>query len=187
MYSRKDFFYHGGLSVFYLLLNNTAIPVATKDEFKGIVLNEDEGEIYQYPDRVTGAPTRTLKIKISKSGGSGNMSFLSESFTPGDAIQIHKHSNEDELIFVHKGSGILTLDDKEYTVTTGAVAFVPKGIWHGLRNTGTEDIEMRFAYIPSGLEAYFREIGTPIGQPFKKITPEERKKIGLRYGIIRKE
>jgi quercetin dioxygenase-like cupin family protein len=115
------------------------------------------------------------------------MSFLSESFTPGDAIQIHKHSNEDELIFLHKGSGILTLDDKEYKVSTGAVAFVPKGIWHGLRNTGAENIEMRFAYTPSGLEAYFREIGTPIGQPFKKITPEERKKIGLRYGIVRKE
>lgn len=187
MYSRKQFFQQGGLSVFSLLLYNKAISDITNNEFKGIVVNEDEGEIYQYPDRVTGAPTRTLKIKISKTAGSNNMSFLSESFTPGDAILVHKHSNEDELIFVHKGSGILTLDDREYNVSTGAVAFVPKGIWHGLKNTGTEDIEMRFAYTPSGLEAYFREIGTPIGQPFKKITAEERKKIGSRYGIVRKE
>ena len=187
MYSRKQFFQQGGFSVFSLLLYNTAIRDRTNNEFKGMVLNEDEGEIYQYPDRVTGAPTRTLKIKISKMAGSNNMSFLSESFTPGDAIQIHKHSNEEELIFVHKGSGILTLDDKEYNVSSGAVAIVPKGVWHGLRNTGTENIEMQFAYTPSGLEAYFREIGTPIGQPFKKITAEERKKIGLRYGIVRKE
>ena len=187
MYSRKQFFQQGGFGVFSLLLYNTAIAAITNNQFKGIVLNEDEGEIYQYPDRVTGAPTRTLKIKISKTAGSNNMSFLSESFTPGDAVLVHKHSNEDELIFVHKGSGILTLDDKEYKVSTGAVAFVPKGIWHGLKNTGTENIEMRFAYTPSGLEAYFREIGTPIGQPFKKITSEERKKIGLRYGIVRKD
>ena len=187
MYSRKQFFQQGGLSVFALLLHNIASPEITKNEFRGMVLNEDEGEVFQYPDRLTGAPTRTLKIKISKTAGSETMSFLSESFIPGDAILIHKHTNEDELIFVHKGSGILTLDDKEYNVSTGAVAFVPKGIWHGLRNTGTENIEMRFAYIPSGLEAYFREIGTPVGQPFKKITAAERKKIGLKYGLIRKE
>ena len=186
MYSRKEFFYQGGLSVFSFLLYNTPIAHVTNDEFRGIVVNEDEGEVFQYPDRVTGAPTRTLKIKIAKTGGSNNMSFLSESFTPGDAILVHKHMNEDELIFVYKGSGILTLDDKEYNVSAGAVAFVPKGIWHGLKNTGTEKIEMRFAYTPSGLEAYFREIGTPVGQPFKKITAEQRREIGLKYGIVRK-
>ena len=187
MHSRKHFFHQGGLSLFFLLLGNHAISNVTKNEFKGIVVNEDEGEVFQYPDRVTGAPTRTLKIKISKKAGSNNMSFLTESFMPGDAILVHKHMNEDELIFVHKGSGILTLDDKEYNVSTGAVAIVPKGIWHGLKNTGSENIEMRFAYTPSGLEAYFREIGTPVGQPFKKITAEERKTIGSKYGIVRKE
>ena len=149
-------------------------------------MNEDEGEVYQYPDRVTGEGTRRLTIKVSKLQGSNSVSYVSESFTPGDAIQLHKHSNEEELIFVHKGSGIFTLDDKEFPVRAGAVALVPRNTWHGLKNTGTENIEMRFAYIPSGFEAYFREVGTPMGQPFKRITSEERKKIGLRYGMIRK-
>lgn len=187
MATRKQFIQRGGLGLFTLLLSDTAFSKAINKEFKGIVLNDDEGEIYQYPDRITGAPTRTLKIKVSKIAGSLTMSFLSESFIPGDAIKIHKHSNEDELIFVHKGTGILTLDEKEYNISTGAMAFVPRGIWHGLKNTGTEIIEMRFAYTPSGLEQYFREIGTPVGQPFKTITPEQRKAIGLKYGLIRKE
>jgi quercetin dioxygenase-like cupin family protein len=187
MSTRKQFIQQGGLGLFSLSFDETAFIQTINNDFKGIVLNEDEGEVYQYPDRVTGAPTRILKIKLSKTAGSHSMSFLSESFMPGDAIQIHKHSNEDELIFVHKGTGIFTLDEKEYNVSTGAVAYVPRGVWHGLKNTGTEYVEMRFAYTPAGLEQYFREIGTPKGQPFRKITPEERKTIGLRYGLIRKE
>jgi quercetin dioxygenase-like cupin family protein len=186
MATRKQFIQHGGVGLFSLLLSDAAAAGTIDNGFKGIVLNEEEGEIYQYPDRVTGAPTRTLKIKVAKSSGSTTMSFLSESFMPGDAIQIHTHSNEDELIFIHKGSGTLTLDEKEYEVRAGAVAFAPKGVWHGLKNTGTEYLEMRFAYTPSGFEQYFREIGTPAGKPFKAITPEERKTIGLKYGIIRK-
>ena len=187
MVTRKQFIQQGGMGVFSLLLGEVAFTQTIKSDFKGIVLNEDEGEIYQYPDRVTGAPTRILKIKLAKTHGSETMSFLSESFMPGDAILVHKHSNEDELIFVHKGTGIFTLDEKEYDVRAGTVAFVPRGVWHGLKNTGTEHIEMRFAYTPAGLEQYFREIGTPKGQPFKKISPEERKIIGLKYGLIRKE
>ena len=187
MGTRKHFIQQGSLGLFSLLLGGTAFAQTKNSDFKGIVIHEDEGEIYQYPDRVTGAPTRVLKIKVSKTAGAQTMSFLSESFMPGDAILIHKHSNEDELIFVHKGTGIFTLDEKEYNVGPGAVAFVPRGVWHGLKNTGTEHIEMRFAYTPAGLEQYFREIGTPKGQPFKEITPEQRKTIGLKYGLIRKE
>ena len=102
MGTRKHFIQHGSVGLFSLLLGETALTQTLNDEFKGIVVNEEEGEIFQYPDRITGAPTRTLKIKVSKTAGAHTMSFLSESFMPGDAIQVHKHSNEDELIFVHK-------------------------------------------------------------------------------------
>jgi quercetin dioxygenase-like cupin family protein len=137
-------------------------------------------------DRVTGAGTARVTIKVAKINGSKSVSFLSESFIPGDAINIHKHSNEDELIFIHKGSGILTLDEKEYSVRIGAVALVSKGVWHGLKNNGTENIEMRFAYTPAGFEGYFRELGTPLSQSFIKRTKDEKRIVGLKYGLIRK-
>ena len=161
MSSRKQFIQQSGIGLFSLFLPQMNFPQLVQTDFKGIVANDDEGETYQYPDRITGAATRTLKIKVSRMQGDVSMSFLSERFMPGDAILIHKHMNEDELIFIHAGSGIFTLDEKEYAVSAGSVAFVPKGIWHGLKNTGTGYIEMRFAYTPAGLENYFREIGTP--------------------------
>ena len=101
-------------------------------------------------------------------------------------MPVHKHLNEDELIFLHKGTGLFTLADKQYQIKEGAVALVPKGVWHGLQNTGSENIEMRFGYTPSGFEGFFREVGTPVGQPFIQKTREERKAIAKKWGMIYK-
>jgi quercetin dioxygenase-like cupin family protein len=182
MPSRKQFLEQSALGFFsFLHLPNLGSSMIKSEDFKGMVVNDEEGEAYQWRDG-----TALVKIKISKIDNSQSISFLSESFIPGDAIRVHKHSNEDELIFIHKGTGVFTLDEKEYAVQAGAVALVPKGIWHGLRNTGAENIEMRFAYTPSGFEGYFRDLGTPLGQPFRQRSPEERKTIELKWGLIRK-
>lgn len=182
MPSRKKFLQQSSFGLLsFLFLPDTMLAAATDSDFKGIVVMDEEGEAYQWRDG-----TARVKIKIAKDNGAGSLSFLSESFIPGDAIRVHKHSNEDELIFIHKGSGVFTLDEKEYPVQAGAVALVPKGIWHGLRNTGAENIEMRFAYAPSGFEGYFRALGTPLGQSFIPRSPEERKAVELKYGLIRK-
>ena len=188
MPTRKKFIQQGGFSLFSFLLIQDAISSdLTNGDFKGIVVNEEGGEVLQWPDRVTGDGTARVVIKISKMNDTDTVSFLSESFVPGDGIKIHKHSDEAELIFIHKGTGIFTLGEQEYIVQPGTVALVPKAVWHGLRNTGTENIDMRFAYIPAGFEGYFREIGTPVGKPFVRRTVEEKRVIGRKWGIIRKE
>jgi Cupin domain len=181
MNTRRKFIGHSSLGLFSLL----AVPLPgfcnEATGFDGLVINEEEGEKYLIRNGDT-----ILKIKVSKAQGAQTLCFLSESILPAEAIPVHKHSNEDELIFIHKGSGIFTLGEKEYDVTEGAVAVVPKGIWHGLRNTGTENLEMRFAYTPSGFEGYFREVGTPMGQTFVKRTKEEKRAIAGKWGMIHK-
>ena len=182
MVSRKQFIQKGSLGFFSLLLFSQATYTQyAGNDFEGLVVHEDEGETLQWRDG-----TSRVKIKISKLQGADSISFLSESFKPGDAIPIHKHLNEDELIFIHKGSGIFTLGEKDFNVAEGAVALVPKGIWHGLQNTGTENIEMRFAYTPAGFEGWFRELGTPLGQPFVKRTTEEKRETSKKWGMIYK-
>ena len=68
----------------------------------------------------TGDGTARITIKVSINGSKA-ISLLSELFIPGNGIDIHKHSNEAELIFIHKGTGIFTPDGKEYKVGPGAV------------------------------------------------------------------
>lgn len=155
------------------------LAFANEEEFKGAVVSEDEGEIYYLRDG-----TAKIKIKISKVQGSGSMSFLSESFRPGDAIPVHKHLNEDEFIFIHQDTGLLLLGDAEHAVSAGSVAIVPKGIWHRLKNTGNEILEMQFGYTPSGFEGYFRELGAPPGQPIPKRTLKEHEELARKWGMM---
>jgi len=180
MNSRRQFI---GLSSIGIL--SSLLPLegfsSDKSDFEGLIVNEEEGETLMIRNGDT-----TLRIKISKSHGSQSMSFLSESILPGEGIPVHKHLNEDELIFIHKGSGLYTLGEKQYIVSDGAVVLVPKGVWHGLQNTGSVNIEMRFAYTPSGFEGYFREVGTPPGQPFVVRTKEEKRIIARKWGMIHK-
>jgi mannose-6-phosphate isomerase-like protein (cupin superfamily) len=60
------------------------------------------------------------------------------------------HLNNDELIFIHKGEGEFTLGEQIVAVKTGTVVFVPRGVWHGLQNTGEENLLMVFQYSPAG-------------------------------------
>jgi oxalate decarboxylase/phosphoglucose isomerase-like protein (cupin superfamily) len=128
----------------------------------------------------------TIKISKPKNGVDG-ISFCVEHMTPGRKMRIHKHLNNDELIFIHKGEGTLTLDEESIEVKTGDVVFVPRGIWHGLDNTGKENLSMVFQYSPAGFEEYFIENGTPGGMPAKQRTEEEYALTEKKYGMVYKD
>lgn len=100
---------------------------------------------------------------------------------------IHKHLNNDELIFIHKGEGTLTLDEESIDVKTGEVGFVPRGTWHGLDNTGKEDLSIVFQYSPAGFEEYFIENGTLVGIPPKERSDEEYAITEKKYGVVYKD
>jgi quercetin dioxygenase-like cupin family protein len=183
MSSRRQFISQSGLGLLSASLLGFSDPaLGAGSDFEGLVVQDQEGESVRMR-----AGTAIVRIKISKTQGSRSICFLSESFEPGDALPVHKHMNEDELIFVHRGSGLFTLGEKNYQVGEGAVIIVPKGTWHGFQNNGTENIEMRFAFTPSGFEGFFREVGTPVGMPFVRKTKEERKAIAKKWGMIYKD
>jgi len=150
---------------------------------KGIVVREDEGVHI-----LTGRRKVPITIKISKANqGVDGISFCVEDQSPGRKMRIHKHLNNDELIFIHKGEGTLTLDEESVQVKTGDLAFIPRGTWHGLDNTGKENLMMIFQYSPAGFEEYFMENGTLVGMPAKEKTEEEYAITEKKYGMVYKE
>ena len=149
---------------------------------KGIIVREDEG----IPRLTRRKVPITIKISKTKDGVDG-ISFCVEDQSPGRKMRIHKHLYNDELIFIQKGEGILILDDKSIQVKTGDVAFVPRGTWHGLDNTGKENLTMIFQYSPAGFEEYFIENGTLVGMPTKERTVEEYATSEKKYGMVYKE
>lgn len=149
---------------------------------KGFVVRESEGTHILTRRKVP------ITIKISKAKNKvDGISFCVEDQTPGRKMRIHKHLHNDELIFIHKGEGTLTLDDESIQVKAGDIAFVPRGTWHGLDNTGTENLSMVFQYSPAGFEEYFIENGTLPGMPDKVRTEEEYAMTEKKYGMVYKE
>jgi quercetin dioxygenase-like cupin family protein len=76
----------------------------------------------------------------------GNASSLGYSvFTPGTALAPVRHECE-EVAYVVSGTGELRLDDGAVAFTSGDALHVPAGVWHGVANTGDEDVVMVFGF-----------------------------------------
>jgi len=172
----------GFCTALFASLPKISFAKSASDNGKGIIVREDEGEHILTRRKVP------ITVKISKAKyGVDNISFCMEDMIPGRKMRVHKHLNNDELIFIHKGEGTLTLDEQTTEVKTGDVVFVPRGTWHGLDNTGKENLLMDFQYSPAGFEEYFIENGTPVGMPAKVRTEEEYAITEKKYGMVYKD
>ena len=180
METRRKFLEQGGLGLIVALAQPTTV-FAAASAFEGVNVNDLDGEAVRMRNGAS-----IVRIKIAKSQGAESICFLSESIAPGDALPVHKHLHEDELIFIHKGAGLFTLGEQLSPVAEGAVILVPKDVWHGLQNSGSVNIEMRFAFTPAGFEGFFREVGTPVDQAFVPKSKEERRAIAKKWGMIYK-
>ncbi len=101
---------------------------------------------------------RKVTVKIDSEVTPGvRMSMISEDLPPNAEIRVHLHQREDEIIFIRMGHGIATLGDREIPVAAGATVYVPQGVWHGLRNSGTDTLGMSATYSPPGYEQAFKE------------------------------
>ena len=69
-------------------------------------------------------------------------------FPPGGSShELHRHPDGDEFVYVVRGEGIILHGDEEIPARAGHMAFHPKGVWHGFRNTSdTEETELIWAW-----------------------------------------
>lgn len=179
---RRQFLQTGATAVVTSLfgcLPQTGYANVLPGDTDGFVVHEYEGTQILTRRKVP----ITIKISKAKQGVQG-ISFCIEEMEPRRKMRVHKHLYHDELIFIHRGQGTLLLGDQSININTGTVAYIPKGIWHGLDNTGQEKVQMVFQYTPAGFEEYFIENGTPVGMPAKERTPEEYKATEEKYGMV---
>ncbi|MCB9318114.1 MAG: cupin domain-containing protein [Lewinellaceae bacterium] len=184
--SRRQFIRNSGitsiLGIFpgLYILNSAEIGNLSLKE--GFVCQPENQETYLIAGRQ--APVTLMINKIKH--GINSVSFCKEEIVENDFIPIHKHGREEEIIYIQNGRGLFILGEKEFKVSAGSIAFVPKNIWHGLKNIGSDVLTMIFSYSPSGFENYFREIGVAKGEEWIEKTPEEYNAIDKKYSIVYK-
>lgn len=100
---------------------------------------------------------RIVKVTPADTGGR-YLQF--ESFTsPGEGAPLHWHRDEDEAFYVLAGRYEFRLGEQHIVATTGAFAFVPRGVVHGFTNQGHEVGRLLITVTPgTHHEALFRAL-----------------------------
>jgi mannose-6-phosphate isomerase-like protein (cupin superfamily) len=143
----------------------------------GLILQEYEGELrLRRPRGNTGAEgAPDFRIKVDRKFGNSDSFFMGmEDIPPGKKIRLHHHPHAEEILFVHRGTGVVRLGSRVATVRAGATVHIPRNVSVGLHNTGDEPLSLLFIFSePDGMSSQMRSGSVGEGEPLVPFTPEE--------------
>jgi quercetin dioxygenase-like cupin family protein len=126
----------------------------------------------------------TLAMLLDGKATDGQLMMGRFDVSKGEAPPYHKHTREDEVFMLIKGTALVWYDDQEYEVAEGGVMFLPKGVPHAYRIT-SDKADLLMINTPAGIEGMFRASGrdksTPRPPNFE-ITPNPA--IAEQYGNV---
>jgi mannose-6-phosphate isomerase-like protein (cupin superfamily) len=107
---------------------------------------------------------------------------------PGCHVRDHGHRQNHELIFIHQGSGVCTIESRATPIEPGSTVLFGRNAVHRIENTGSIDMHMFWVFFPPGLEDWFRAIGRvrapgePMPEGFPR--PEDVREIQERMRFV---
>lgn len=126
---------------------------------------------------------RTTSIAVSPETGSTDLAFWTTELPAGSDIILHRHDRTEEILFIHRGSGMLIVGDERVPVQEGTTIFVPRGTYHGMEPQ-ENDLTIVFVATPPGLVNFFRALGWHEGEEPKVLTLDEIQLLEQRYDSI---
>src|SRR6201993_3210468 len=128
----------------------------------------------------------TLAILLDGKATNGQLMIGRFDVSEGEAPPYHKHTREDEVFMLIKGTALLWLDDQEMELSEGGIVFLPKNIPHAYRIT-SKKADLLMINTPAGIEGMFRYAGrdraTPRPDGFE-ISPERMAEGADKFGQI---
>jgi quercetin dioxygenase-like cupin family protein len=141
------------------------------------------------PGRAFWGPGDEYTFLITGAESGGSMFSMDCRVGAGGGPPPHKHLAEDELFFIYAGEVVFTADGATRTVRAGESIFVPRGVVHCYRNESEAEARMVAVYTPAGMEGWFLEVCTPVGDSSATpppVTPEMIERMleaGPRYNV----
>ena len=152
-------------------------PNPSTSSSAGLILKASESEVrVRRPGGNNGsAGTPSFIIKVDRKYGNSQSFFMGmEDIPPGKKIRLHHHPHAEEILFVHRGTGIVRLGAREVVVGAGATVHIPRNVSVGLRNTGSGPLTLVFIFPePDGMSGQMRSGSVPEGEKPVTFTPEE--------------
>jgi mannose-6-phosphate isomerase-like protein (cupin superfamily) len=102
-----------------------------------ITVNREQAEVVNTPH---GSEIRPLIDRTTS--GITQCSLAEETLPPGCAVTPHYHRQTEEIYYVVSGEGLMTVGDAARQVRGGDAVYIPPGLRHSLKNTGSEPIKL---------------------------------------------
>ena len=95
-----------------------------------------------YPPAFAARMGRRLKRALGDVFGLGNIGVnLTILFPGGESALLHRHSRQEEFVFILSGQAVLVTDAGEFEMSAGmCVGFPPGGVAHQLINRSVEEV-----------------------------------------------
>lgn len=103
-----------------------------------------------------------VHILADGAGTGGAYAVVHTICPPGGGPPPHTHTREDELFFVIEGELTFTVGETQLTAGPGSFVFAKRGERHTFHNAGDKPARFLITIVPAGLDAFFREVGTPM-------------------------
>jgi mannose-6-phosphate isomerase-like protein (cupin superfamily) len=150
----------------FVTLANAQVPSKTNP----LILHKDEG------DRIG-----NQLIKADSQTGSHRLGVGFQHLTRQRGISMHKHEQEDEVLFIHSGVGVGVVGDERKKISPGTTLFIPKGTWHGI-GLDTDTMELFWVASPPHFAQHLREIADTISKN-GKVSSQDLASIQRKHGF----
>ena len=104
-------------------------------------------------------PERTVYLWIDKECGAKDISGSTAEIPVNGELAYHSHEVE-EIMLILRGKGVATVVEETYPLEPETMVFVPPGVKHKFRNTGSEPLAFAFFYAPPGIEQVYRRMAS---------------------------
>ncbi len=115
---------------------------------KAVITRAEDCPREAWDDPVRGSVSWVTLFSSDRTPTDSMTAGIAQIVPGGGSLQLHRHAQA-EIYFVIEGTGILTVDGRETTVTGGTAVFIPGDAEHGLRNESGMDLRLFYVF-PTG-------------------------------------
>ncbi|EKF42114.1 cupin domain-containing protein [Nitratireductor indicus] len=107
-------------------------------ERKSVIRNIAEEPWQQFPAHFGGALSKALAHPSTT--GSQQLDYRISTYAPMAYVERHVHKVQEQVYHILDGEGLMELDGEKRVVRKNDVIFIAPGTWHGIENTGLEQL-----------------------------------------------
>jgi quercetin dioxygenase-like cupin family protein len=141
--------------------------------------------------RATWAMGSLFEQLLDAEDGNGRLGVALVTQPPGIATPLHRHTHEAEAFYLLAGELTYRAGEETYELGPGSFIYLPAGLPHAFRTTGTDPVRYLALTEPAGLLHLYDEVGVPAAErrlPGEDGLPmpveiQRWNEVGPRYGL----